>query len=123
MFTPRRKLIAPNRTQSIDLSKLEENKILKLRCPSQRSEECIILRSDAERNPEMFESLASCFAYRCSASVKMTCERRFARPSRTKQYQRLPGLGVDAASRGCSSVSVADFVDFLVDFRRGFLLV
>src|SRR5437763_11159661 len=28
MFTPRRKLIAPNRTQSIDLSKLEDTKCL-----------------------------------------------------------------------------------------------
>ena len=32
----------------------------------------VIVASDACSNTEIFESLASCFAFRCSASLKMT---------------------------------------------------
>ena len=44
-----------------------------LRCHSERSEESLIIWLDsARKQPEMFESLASCFAFRCSASLNMT---------------------------------------------------
>jgi hypothetical protein len=42
-----------------------------LQCHSERSEETLIISVTrrTKTSPEMFESLASCFAFRCSASL------------------------------------------------------
>ena len=58
---------------SSNLGKLQiQSPTARRNCHPERSEGSLaILPSWARKNPEMFESLASCFAFRCSASLLM----------------------------------------------------